>query len=98
MPSDKRNPITAKATGLIFWTLLRPNRCLLAYRSTYSAFFMDLPLSSFVSHSFLLTVKSIDLVVACDGFPLEQKPSVFFIVAILIVEVLFEQFLIRTAV
>ena len=44
-------------------------RCLLAYHSTYIALFMDLPVSSFVSHLFLLTVKSIDLAVACDGFP-----------------------------
>ena len=59
---------------------------------------MDLPLSSFVSHSSLLTVKSVDLVVAYDGFPSKRKLSVFFIVAILIAEVLFEQFLNRTAV
>ena len=51
-----------KATGLIFHcsTLLRPERCLLAYHSTYNAFFMDLPVSSFVSHSSLLTAKSVD--------------------------------------
>ena len=47
----------------------------------------------FVSHSSLLTV---NLVVARDGFPSKWKLSVFFIVAILIAEVLFEQFLIRT--
>ena len=35
----------------------------------YNAFFMDLLVSSFVSHSSLLTAKSVDLVVACDGFP-----------------------------
>ena len=29
---------------------------------------MDLPVSSIVFHSSLLTVKSVDLVVACDGF------------------------------
>ena len=126
MPSDKHNTITAKAMGLIFHylTLLQPKRCLLAYRSMYNAFFMDLPagpptggggggggggelghfapgpslrgapggpmkgptltlchgplnfsgrpclpVSSFVSHSSLLLTKSIDLVVACDGFP-----------------------------
>ena len=53
---------------------------------------------SFVFHSSLLTAKGVDLAVACDGFPSKQKSSVFFIVAILIVEMLFEQFLIRTAV
>ena len=64
----------------------------------YNAFFMDLPLSSFVCHSSLLTVKGVDLVVARDGFPSKRKSSVFFIVAIMIAEVLFKQFLIRTAV
>ena len=51
MPSDKCNSVMAKATGLIFYslTLLWPDRCLLAYRSTYNAFFTDLPVS-FVSH------------------------------------------------
>ena len=42
--------------------------------------------------------KSVDFVVACNDFPLKQKSSVFFTVAILITEVLFKQFLIRTAV
>ena len=59
---------------------------------------MDLPVSSFVSHSSLLTAKSVDLVVARDGFPLKWKSSVFFIMATSIAEVLFEQFLIRTVV
>ena len=70
----------------------------MAYRSTYNAFFMDLLMSSFVSHSSLLTAKSVDLAVAHDGFPSKQKSSIFFIVTILIAEVFFEQFLIRTAV
>ena len=70
----------------------------MAYRSTYNAFFMDLPMSSFLSHSSLLTGKGVDLAQALDGFPLKRKSSVFFIVAILIAEVLFKQFLIRTAV
>ena len=62
----------------------------MAYRSTYNAFFMDLPASSFVSHSSLLNAKGVDLRVARDGFPSKRKSSVFFIVAILIAEVLFE--------
>ena len=100
MPSDKHNSITARAVGLIFslFTSLQPDRCLLAYHSTYNTFFMDLPVSSFVSHSSLLTAKSVDLAVACDGFPSKQKLSVFVIVAILIAEVLFKQFLICTTV
>ena len=71
MPSDKHNLITVKDAGLIFHcsTLLRPERCLFAYHSAYNEFFMDLPVSSFVSHSSVLTVKSVDLVVARDGFP-----------------------------
>ena len=63
-----------------------------------NAFFVDLPVSSFVSHSFLLTVKNVDLAVAHDGFLSLRKSSVFFIVAVLIAEVFFEQFLIHTAV
>ena len=66
MPSDKCNSIMAKATGLIFHCSTS-ERCLLAYCSTYNAFFMDLPVSSFVSHSSLLTVKGVDLAVACNG-------------------------------
>ena len=58
---------------------------------------MDLPVSSFVSHSSLLTGKCVDLAQVRDGFPLKRKSSVFFIVAILIAEVLFKQFLIRIA-
>ena len=59
---------------------------------------MDLPVSSFVPHSSLLTGKGVDLARAHDGFPSKRKSSVFFIVAILIAEVLFKQFLIRIAV
>ena len=51
---------------------------------------------SFVSHSSSLTAKSVDLAVAHDGFPSSQKS--IFIVAIMIAEVLFKQFLIRSAV
>jgi len=47
---------------------LQPKRCLLAYHSTSNAFLRDLPVSSFMFHSSLLTVKSIDLVVTHDGF------------------------------
>ena len=70
---NKLNLITAEAMGLIFFhysTSLRPKRYLLVYRSMCNAFFMDLPVSSFVSHSFLLTAKGVEVVVACDGFPL----------------------------
>ena len=40
----------------------------MAYHSMYNTFFMDLPVSSFVSHLSLLTAKGIDLAVARDGF------------------------------
>ena len=46
----------------------------------------------------LLKAKDVDLAVARDGFPSKWKLSVFFIVAILTAEVLFEQLLIRAAV
>ena len=49
------------------------------------------------THSSLLTARGVDLVVVHVGFPLKQKSSIFFIVATLIAEVLFEQFLISNA-
>ena len=62
MPSDKRN---SKAMGLIFHCLmsLQPNWCLMVHAM---ACFMDLPVSSFVSHLSLLTVQGVDSL--CDGF------------------------------
>ena len=68
MPLDTRNLTTAKAIGLIYPCLMT-QEVPLAYRSTYNAFFMDLPVSSFVSHSSWLTAKVVDLAVAHDGFP-----------------------------
>ena len=53
---------------------------------------------SFVSHSSLLIVKSVNFAVAHDGFPSYQKSFIFSIVATLIAEVFFEQFLICNAV
>jgi len=63
--SDKRNLTIAEATGLIFllnnvasaWEVHFANCC------TYNAFYMDLPLPSFVSHSSLLIAKIVDFVV-----------------------------------
>ena len=72
MPSDKHNSITARATGLTFSPFdvaLTQEVPFDIPHYTYNAFFMDLPVSSFVSHSSLLTAKSVDLAVACDGFP-----------------------------
>ena len=56
----------AKGMDLIF-SLFSPTLargCLLAYCRTYNAFFMDLPVSSFMFHLSLLTTKNVNLVVA----------------------------------
>ena len=47
--------------GLIFHysTSLHPDACPLAYHSTYIACIRDLPLSSIVSHSFLLAAQGV---------------------------------------
>ena len=88
-----------KATGLVFpcLMLLQLDMCLLAYRNTYNAFFMGLPVSYFVSHLSLLPAKSVDLAVVHDGFPSQWKSYIFF-TATLIAEVLFEHLLICNAV
>jgi len=65
---------------------LQPERYLLVYCSMYNKFFMDLPVSSFVFHSSLLTAKSIDLMVPPhDGF---LEIACIFVVATLITDVL----------
>ena len=100
MASDKRNSIMTKAMGLIFSLFDVTSAQQVPFGiPQYNAFFMDLPAFSFVSHSSLLTVKSVDLVIACNCFPCNGKcPSLFVIVAILRAEVPFKQLLIRTAV
>ena len=66
MPLDKRNSIMAEALGLIFSLF----DVALARQVTFSIpHYMDLPVFSFVSHSSLLTAKTVDLAVAHDGFP-----------------------------
>jgi len=97
MPLDQRNLTMAKDIGLIFslfditsarevpFGILQYTQCIQ-------------PMFSFVYHSSLLTAKSIDLVVAHDGFLSQQKSSVFFAVFTLITKELFQQLLIRTAV
>jgi len=55
---------------------LQHERCLLPYRCTCNAFFMDLPRLSFVSHSSLFTTKSVDCTwwlpflpeIVCSGY------------------------------
>ena len=70
MPSDQRNVITAKATGLIFslFNITSAREVPFGILQYSNPFFMDLPVSSFVSHSSLLTVKNVDLMFARDGF------------------------------
>ena len=67
MPSDQRNLITAKATGLIF-SLFSPRGAfwLTTVHAMHSSGTYQCP--PFVFHSSLLTVKSVNLMVACDGF------------------------------
>jgi len=77
MPSDWRNSIMA--TGLIFslfdiasarvvpFGIPQYVQCVKSV-NLVNAIFRDLPVSSFVFHSSLLTVKSVNLVVARDGF------------------------------
>jgi len=63
-----------------------------------NAFFMDLPVSSFVFHSSLLTVKSINLGLHMMASFVQQEIVRIFIVATLITEVLLKQFWIHTTV
>ena len=63
--------------------------CLLAYRSTYNARIMDLPMSSFVSHFFLLTAQGVDSRQHNAWFPVcKRELSIFSVVTGLIVEAL----------
>jgi len=76
-------------------TSLQPKRCLLAYYSMYNTFFMNLPVPSFVFHSSLLTAKSVKFGGCPWWLPLHDgKFSVFFILATLIMQLLFKYFLI----
>jgi len=59
----------------------------------YNAFFMDLSVSS-MSHLFSLTVKSVDLLVAHESFPIFHNSYCILLIA----EMLFEQLLINFAV
>jgi len=68
------------------------------YLNMYNAFFRDLPASSSVFHSSLLTVKSVNLVVAHDGFLCVTRNCPYFHSGYFFTEVLFKHFLIRTAV
>jgi len=56
---------------------------------------MDLPMPSFVFHSSLLTAKSVDLVVAHDGFLFVTEKSSFHI-WLLLLQLLFKYFSVHT--
>ena len=60
LPSDKCNSIMAKAAGLIL-SLFDVVSAQRVPFGTYNARIRDLPLSSFVSHFYLLTAQDIDL-------------------------------------
>jgi len=71
----------------------------MCYCSTYNTFFMDLPVSSFVSPSSLLTAKCVDQGddLAVDSFLSQWISSLFFTVATLIVKLIFKCFSARSA-
>jgi len=87
MPSDQRNSIMVKINFFTVRCRFSPRGafwhtavCSMHSSGTYT------PQSSFVFHSSLLTVNSINLVVTCDGFLcvmeiIPSELSVFFIVA-----------------
>jgi len=86
MPSDQRNSTMAKATHLMF-SLFNVALAQKVSFGTYNAFFMELPVPSFVFHSTLLTVKSVNLVVTHNGFLFVIEN---FILATLITQLLFK--------
>ena len=63
MPSDKCNMIAAKGTGLIcsLFGITSAQHVLFGIpQYVYNACILDLPLSSFVYHFFLLTAQGVD--------------------------------------
>ena len=100
MPSDKRNSITAKATGLIFslFNVSSARQVPFCIPQYVQCILHGLTSVLLCVPFILLTGKGVDLARARDGFPSKRKSSVFFIImAISIAEVLFKQFLIHTA-
>jgi len=78
MPSDQRISTMANITGSFFHhsTSLQPERCLFTIRNTYSAYIMELPLSSSVSHFpsllqrrcwFAVAHKWLGILLLCNG-------------------------------
>ena len=77
---------------------LRPDRCLFGIPQYAQCILHGLTSVLLCVPFIFVTGKGVDLAVARDGFPSKWKLSVFFIVAIMIAEVLFIQFLIHIAV
>ena len=89
----------AKATGLIFslFNVASAQQVPFGIPQYVQCILHGLTSVLLCVHSSLLTGKGVGLAQAHDGFPSKWKLSVLFIVAILIAEVLFKQFLIRIA-
>ena len=68
MPSDKRNLIMVKATGLIFslFDVASAQEVPFGIPQYVQCILLGLTSDSFVSHSSLLTAKSVDLAVTRD--------------------------------
>ena len=93
MPSDWHNLITAKAKGLNFSLFdVAAAREVPFGIPQCVAFIRELPVSSFVFHSSLLTVKSVDWVIAGDGFLCVAEIVLLFIVVALITKVLLDSY------
>jgi len=96
MPSDKHNSITAKAMDLIFFTVWRRfvPRCAFWHTAVCT---MHSSMPSFVSHSPLLTTKSINFVVRTWWFLLVTEIIHNFHSGYIDCRGSFQQLLIRTA-
>ena len=97
MPSDKHNLITAKVTDLIFSLFNVASSQDVPFGTPVPQYIQCIlqRLTSILLCASLLTVKSVNLVVARDGI---TEIVHILIVSSLIAEVLFKQFWIRTAV
>ena len=72
MPSDKHNLVMAKAMGLIFllFDVASARQVPFGIPQYVQCILHGLTSVLFVSHSSMLTAKSVNLAIAHDGFPL----------------------------
>ena len=72
MPSDKYNLVMAKAMGLIFllFDVASARQVPFGLPQYVQCILHGLPSVLLVSHSSMLTAKSVNLAIARDGFPL----------------------------